>query len=92
MQALQARGHGWLSFLAHRAAEKPRWPSTLPVPSPSLIQRQASDLMGKYVGETEQNMAAMFREAEQENGVLLLTTDSYLQPAQRAAQLRVDQK
>ena len=30
--------------------------------------KQASDLMSKFVGETEQNMAAMFREAEAEKG------------------------
>lgn len=45
-----------------------------------LIIRRASDLMSKYVGETEQNMAAMFREAEGENAVLLLDeADSFLQ-------------
>ena len=42
--------------------------------------KQASDLMSKYVGETEQNMAAMFREAEAEKAVLLLDeADSFLQ-------------
>jgi len=36
--------------------------------------------MSKYVGETEQNMATMFREAEGENAVLLLDeVDSFLQ-------------
>ncbi len=45
-----------------------------------LIIRRASDLMSKYVGETEQNMAAMFREADGENAVLLLDeADSFLQ-------------
>lgn len=45
-----------------------------------LIIKQASDLMSKYVGETEQNMAAMFREAETEKAVLLLDeADSFLQ-------------
>jgi SpoVK/Ycf46/Vps4 family AAA+-type ATPase len=65
VEALKARGHGTLCFygapgtgktaLAEhiaRALERP------------LIIKQASDLMSKYVGETEQNMAAMFREAE----------------------------
>jgi SpoVK/Ycf46/Vps4 family AAA+-type ATPase len=65
VQALKARGHGTLCFygapgtgktaLAEhiaRALERP------------LIIKQASDLMSKFVGETEQNMAAMFREAE----------------------------
>ena len=36
--------------------------------------------MSKYVGETEQNMATMFKEAEQEKAVLLLDeADSFLQ-------------
>ncbi len=36
--------------------------------------------MSKFVGETEQNMAAMFREAESEKAVLLLDeADSFLQ-------------
>jgi len=42
--------------------------------------RQASDLMSKYIGETEQNMAAMFRDAEAEGAILLLDeADSFLQ-------------
>ena len=45
-----------------------------------LIIRQASDVLGKYVGETEQALAAMFREAEAESAVLLLDeADSFLQ-------------
>src|SRR3954462_9262878 len=41
--------------------------------------RQASDLVTKFVGETEQNMAAMFQEAETEQAVLLLDeADSFL--------------
>jgi len=44
-----------------------------------LLIKQASDLMSKYVGETEQQMAAMFREAEAEKAVLLLDeADSFL--------------
>ena len=36
--------------------------------------------MSKFVGETEQNMAAMFKEAEEEKAVLLLDeADSFLQ-------------
>jgi SpoVK/Ycf46/Vps4 family AAA+-type ATPase len=44
-----------------------------------LMIRQASDIMSKYVGETEQNMAKMFDEAQTENAVLLLDeADSFL--------------
>ena len=81
VEALRNRGHGSLCFygapgtgktaLAEhiaRALEQP------------LIIKQASDLMSKYVGETEQNMAAMFKEAELEKAVLLLDeADSFLQ-------------
>lgn len=45
-----------------------------------LIQKTASDLLDCFLGETEKNFAAMFREAEEENAVLLLDeADSYLQ-------------
>ena len=81
VDALKVRGHGTLCFygapgtgktaLAEhvaRALERP------------LLIKQASDLMSKFVGETEQNMAAMFREAEAEQAVLLLDeADSFLQ-------------
>ena len=44
-----------------------------------LMIRQASDIMSKYVGETEQNMAKMFDEAQTESAVLLLDeADSFL--------------
>ena len=50
-----------------------------------LMIRQASDLMSKYVGETEQNMAKMFDEAQTENAVLLLDeADSFLRSRRMA--------
>lgn len=50
-----------------------------------LIIKRASDLVSKYVGETEQQMAAMFAEATREGGVLLLDeADSFLQNRQMA--------
>ncbi|MDP3309633.1 MAG: AAA family ATPase, partial [Polaromonas sp.] len=81
VQALKSRGHGSLCFygapgtgktaLAEHIAKELERP---------LIIKQASDLMSKYVGETEQNMAAMFAEAEAEKAVLLLDeADSFLQ-------------
>ena len=81
IEALKSRGHGTLCFygapgtgktaLAEHMAEALQRP---------LIIKQASDLMSKYVGETEQNMAAMFRDAEAEKAVLLLDeADSFLQ-------------
>jgi SpoVK/Ycf46/Vps4 family AAA+-type ATPase len=54
------------------------------IEKPLLIKR-ASDLMSKYVGETEQQMAAMFDEAKREGAVLLLDeADSFLQNRQMA--------
>jgi SpoVK/Ycf46/Vps4 family AAA+-type ATPase len=50
-----------------------------------LQVRQASDVMSKYVGETEQNMARMFEEAEREGAVLLLDeADSFLRSRRMA--------
>jgi SpoVK/Ycf46/Vps4 family AAA+-type ATPase len=79
--ALKARGHGCLCFhgapgtgktaLAEHLAQQLERP---------LMIRRASDLVSKFVGETEQQMAAMFREAESEKAVLLLDeADSFLQ-------------
>lgn len=81
VQALQARGHGSLCFFGPPGSGKTALAEHIATTlGQTLIVRQASDLMGKYVGETEQNMAAMFREAEAENGILLLDeADSYLQ-------------
>ncbi|MBS3910826.1 MAG: AAA family ATPase [Hydrogenophaga sp.] len=81
VSALKARGHGCLCFhgapgtgktaLAEHLAQQLERP---------LMVRRASDLVSKFVGETEQHMAAMFREAEAEKAVLLLDeADSFLQ-------------
>lgn len=44
-----------------------------------LVSRKGSDLLGMYVGQTEQNIAAMFEQAEEEGAVLLLDEgDSFL--------------
>ena len=81
VEALKSRGHGCLCFYGApgtgKTALAEHIAKTLDQP---LIVKQASDLMSKYVGETEQNMAAMFREAEAEKAVLLLDeADSFLQ-------------
>lgn len=45
-----------------------------------LLLKRASDLVSKYLGETEQRMAQAFRQAEQDGAVLLLDeVDSFLQ-------------
>ncbi|GAP35033.1 ATP-binding protein [Piscinibacter sakaiensis] len=80
IEALKRRSHGSLCFhgppgtgktaLAEHLAQALQRP---------LMVRQASDLVSKYVGETEQNMARMFADAEAEQAVLLLDeADSFL--------------
>ncbi|EXI81782.1 MAG: Proteasomal ATPase [Candidatus Accumulibacter appositus] len=50
-----------------------------------LAIKRASDLLGKYVGEAEKNIARMFHEASQEGAVLLLDeADSFLRSRQQA--------
>jgi len=50
-----------------------------------LLVRRASDILGPFVGESEQNLAAMFAEARQEKAILLLDeADSFLQDRKSA--------
>ena len=65
---------------ARPAPARRRWPSTSPQTlGRPLMLRLASDLVSKFVGDTEQNMARMFAEAEAEQAVLLLDeADSFL--------------
>ncbi|WP_298933587.1 AAA family ATPase [uncultured Ramlibacter sp.] len=81
VEALRARGHGTLCFYGAPGTGKTALAEHIArsLDKPLLV-KQASDLMSKYVGETEQNMAAMFREAQSEKAVLLLDeADSFLQ-------------
>jgi len=86
VEALRRKGYGTLCFhgppgtgktalaehIAHQLERR-------------LMVRQASDIVSKYVGETEQNMAAMFSEAETEGAVLLLDeADSFLRSRRMA--------
>lgn len=86
VEALRRKGYGTLCFhgapgtgktaLAEHIAHEVQRP---------LMVRQASDIMSKYVGETEQNMAKMFDEAEAESAVLLLDeADSFLRSRRMA--------
>ena len=81
VRALKERGHGTLCFYGAPGTGKTALAEHIAkaLEKPLLI-KQASDLMSKFVGETEQNMAAMFKEAEDEGAILLLDeADSFLQ-------------
>ena len=86
VEALRRKGFGTLCFygppgtgktaLAEHIAQQLQRP---------LMVRQGSDIVSKYVGETEQNMARMFDEAQTEQAVLLLDeADSYLRSRRMA--------
>ena len=81
VEALKSRGHGALCFYGAPGTGKTALAEHIAKAlDKPLIIKQASDLMSKFVGETEQNMAAMFKEAELEKAVLLLDeADSFLQ-------------
>ena len=81
VEALKTRSHGALCFYGAPGTGKTALAEHIAKAlDKPLIIKQASDLMSKYVGETEQNMAAMFKEAEAEKAVLLLDeADSFLQ-------------
>ncbi len=50
-----------------------------------LLRKQASDLLGMFVGQTEQQIAAMFKEARERKAVLLIDeADSFLRTRRSA--------
>lgn len=92
VDALRCRSHGCLCFHGAPGTGKTALTEHIAraLQRPLLI-RQASDLVSKFLGETEQNMARMFEEAENEQAVLLLDeADSFLRSRQRA-QLQLSQ-
>lgn len=70
-------GTGKTAF-AHHLAERVQRP---------LLMKRASDILGPFVGQTEGNLAAMFRQARDEGAVLLLDeADSFFQNRRGASQ------
>jgi hypothetical protein len=70
-------GTGKSAFAQHLARE---------LGMPPLLKR-ASDIVSAFVGETEQNMAEMFKQAREEGAVLILDeADSFLSDRQGARQ------
>ncbi len=50
-----------------------------------VLFRRGSDLLSKWLGETEQNIARAFREAERSNAILLVDeADTFFQPREQA--------
>ena len=86
VEALRRKGYGTLCFYGPPGTGKTALAEHIAhaLQRPLMI-RQASDIMSKYVGETEQNMARMFDEANSENAVLLLDeADSFLRSRRMA--------
>jgi SpoVK/Ycf46/Vps4 family AAA+-type ATPase len=80
VEALRRRSYGTLCFYGPPGTGKTALAEYIAkaLDRPLMI-RQASDIMSKYVGETEANMAKMFEEAQTEGAVLLLDeADSFM--------------
>ncbi|WP_217283756.1 ATP-binding protein [Pseudaquabacterium terrae] len=86
VEALRRRGHGTLCLHGLPGSGKTALAEYIAQAlSRPLMVRLASDLVSKFVGETESNMARMFAEAEAEQAVLLLDeADSFLRSRRRA--------
>ncbi|WP_420996351.1 AAA family ATPase [Cupriavidus sp. 30B13] len=86
VQALKARERGTLCFYGPPGTGKTALAEHIAAAlEQPLMIRRASDLMSKYVGETEQQIAAMFARAEEDGAVLLLDeADSFMQSRQNA--------
>jgi SpoVK/Ycf46/Vps4 family AAA+-type ATPase len=86
IEAIRRRGHGTLCFHGLPGSGKTALAEHIAgaLQRPLMI-RQTSDIASKYVGETEQNMARMFEEAQSESAVLLLDeADSFLRSRRMA--------
>lgn len=80
VQALHRRGQASLCFYGPPGTGKTAFAEVLAeVLDRELITHRASDLLSPYVGETEHNLARMFRDCDPTQGVLFLDeVDSFL--------------
>jgi SpoVK/Ycf46/Vps4 family AAA+-type ATPase len=80
VQALDRTGHGSLCFYGPPGTGKTAFAEVLAEAlDRELIARRASDLISPYVGETEQNLARLFRDSDPAHSLLLLDeVDSFL--------------
>jgi hypothetical protein len=80
LQALRRRPVGTIALYGLPGAGKSAWAEFVAVEiDRPLMMRRASDLLSKWLGESEQNIAAMFAEAEAEGALLFLDeADSFL--------------
>ncbi|WP_242470718.1 AAA family ATPase [Thiocystis violacea] len=85
-QALHRQGRGSLCFYGPPGTGKTALAEVLAEAlDRELIARQASDLISPYVGETEQNLARLFRECDPTRTVLFLDeVDSFLSDRRQA--------
>lgn len=80
LAALERRGQGSLCFYGPPGTGKTQFAEVLAEAlDRELIVRQASELVSAYVGQTEQNLARLFQDADPLQSVLLLDeVDSFL--------------
>lgn len=85
-QALLRQGRGSLCFYGPPGTGKTAFAEILAQAlDRELVARQASDLVSPYVGETEQNLARLFREVDPIQTVILLDeVDSFLSDRRQA--------
>jgi SpoVK/Ycf46/Vps4 family AAA+-type ATPase len=85
-RALHTQGRGSLCFYGPPGTGKTAFATVLAeVLDRELVARQASDLLSPYVGETEHNLAQLFRDSDPATTVLLLDeVDSFLSDRRQA--------
>ena len=79
-EKMRLRGHGRCGFFGPPGTGKTVFAKHIANSlQKKLVMKSASDLLGMYVGETEQLIASAFREAERDDAVLLIDeVDSFL--------------